>query len=68
MKWTDSLHAGANSGNLKVISLGQKWVWPFSSWDRKICWMNMNSSDFLHVDCDTIIFGEANIVPCTVYV
>ena len=34
--------AGANSGKLKVISWflsgqNQKWVWPFSSWDPKIC-------------------------------
>ena len=40
--WTDFLHACANSGKLKVILMifggySQKWVWPFSLWDPKIC-------------------------------
>ena len=46
MEWTDFLHAGANLGKLKVISLifgwvWSEWAWSFSSWDSKICWMNV---------------------------
>ena len=62
--WTDFLHACANSGKLKVILMifggySQKWVWPFSLWDPKICcilkWV-YELSWTLHADCDAIIF------------
>ena len=43
-KWTDGinwfLHAGRNSGKLKIDDfwwVWLKWPWPFSSWDPKIC-------------------------------
>ena len=49
-EWIDGmnwfLHDGTNSGKLKVIQwfwggCGQRWAWPFSSWDPKICWMSL---------------------------
>ena len=45
MEWTDFLLTGAKSGKLKVISMTFGWteyklyVWPFSSWDPKICFI-----------------------------
>ena len=40
---------------------GQKWVWPLSSWDLKICFILRMSLwielIFLCADCDSIIFG-----------
>ena len=47
MEWDDFLHAGANSGKLRVVSVIFRWmwsksgVWPFSSWVPKIFWMSL---------------------------
>ena len=55
MERTDFLHAGANSGKLKVISMILGWAW---SRDPKTCGMiRMNWADFLHIDSDVIFFG-----------
>ena len=32
IEWTDFLHAGADWGKLKVISLISEWVWSKSVW------------------------------------
>ena len=64
MEWTGFLHAGANSGKLKVISM------IFGSGMVKNCWDHLVQetllylrnefmiwADFLHADYDAVIFG-----------
>ena len=63
MEWTGFLHAGANSGKWKVISL--IFGWALSKMGMAVYFMRpknllnecMNWADFLHADCDTIFFG-----------
>ena len=65
-EWSDGmnwfLHAGANSGKLKAISMILGWVWSkmgMAMVPYNLCNENefMNWADFLHADCDVIIFG-----------
>ena len=67
MEWTDFLHAGANSGKLKVVSMIFWWV---SSWKMNVAiqliqnvamlyrknelWVELI---VLYADCEAIIFG-----------
>ena len=56
MEWTDFLHAGTNSGKLKVDSI--IFVWAMSK--MAVAFLkneHMNWADHFNADSDAIVFG-----------
>ena len=68
MEWTEFLYAGANSGKLNVISIicGRAWskTGMVILFLRPLNLLNefMNWADFLHADCDSMVFSYTDIV------
>ena len=71
MEQTDFLHAGANSGKLKVDSINFVWIQSKIAMafqlmrPQNVLYLKnevMHLNDLLNADSDTIIFGQVDIL------